>query len=392
MKLVSYVAPVDGQQEPADAVPSKPQSQEPKQMPQPDQDGPPVVISVGPDGTIVVGSTDPAAMQSFMNLWRTLTGGGAASGGANYKIFYLDSADATQMQTTLNDLLGVSSFSSFFGGSSSSSATSTLKIVPDARTNSLIVSGSSNDLARVEQLIKVLDSSDAPASGAMSSPRIIGIRYANATSVARVVRDVYATRVVGGSGGVGGPSSFGGGFSPFGSGGPGGSRSSSSNNRSTQGTLAIGVDEQSNSIVVACSEAMFQEIKQLVDTLDVAASDTQRTVSIVTLKNSTPTAVQDALNGLMGVNTSTRTSSRSSDSTSGRSFGGFPVFGGGMPFGGGFPGGGFQGGGISPFGGSFRGGDDRGRSFDGGRGGFPGGGDFGRGGGGGGDFGRDRRP
>jgi type II secretory pathway component GspD/PulD (secretin) len=391
VKLVSYVAPIDGQQEPDDAVPSKPQSQEPKQMPQADQDGPPVVISVGPDGTIVVGSTDPAAMQSFMNLWRTLTGGGAASGGANYKVFYLDSADATQMQTTLNDLLGVSSFSSFFGGSSSSTATSTLKIVPDARTNSLIVYGSANDLARVEQLIKVLDSSEAPASGAMSSPRIIPVQYANATSVARVIRDVYSSRVVGSSsgfGGVGGSPSFGGGFSPFGSsgGGPGGSSSSRSRS-STQGTLSIGVDEQSNSIVVACSEALYHEIERLVKTLDVAASETQRTVSIVTLKNSTPSAVQEALNGLMGITTSRTSSSRSGDSSSSRGFGGgFPVFGGGMPFGGGFPGGGFQGG-ISPFGGSFRGGDDRGRSFDGGRGGF--GGDFGRGGG---DFGRDRRP
>lgn len=402
VKLVSYVAPVDGGQEPDDAVTSKPQSQEPKQMPQEDQDGPPVVISVGPDGTVVVGSTDPEAMQRFMNLWRTLTGGGASSGGANYKVFYLDSADATQLQLTLNDLLGVSSSSSFFGGGgSSSSATSTLKIVPDARTNSLIVYGSSNDLARVEQLIKVLDSSDAPASGAMSSPRIIPVQYANASSVARVIRDVYSSRVVGASGGLGGQPGFGGGFSPFGfsDSGRGSSGSSSSRGRnSTQGTLTIGVDEQSNSIVVACSEALFQEIRRLVDTLDVAASTTQRTVSIVTLKNSTPSAVQDALNGLMGISTS-RTSSRSGDSSS-RSSSGFSPFGGGMPFGGGFqgggfPGGGFQGGGFpgggfSPFGGSSRGGDDRGRSYDSGRGGFPGGGDFGRGGGG--DFGRDRRP
>jgi type II secretory pathway component GspD/PulD (secretin) len=378
---------------------SKPQSQQ-DQTPPEDQKESKLTLSIG-DDSIVAASTDPETLQRFMNLMRTLTGGGASSGGAMYKVFYLDSADATQMQQTLNDLLGVSSISSFFGGGgSSSSATSTLKIVPDARTNSLIVYGSSNDLARVEQLIKVLDSSDAPASGAMSSPRIIPVLYANATSVSRVIRDVYSSRVIGSSSGFGGQPGFGGGFSPFGS-SDGGRSSGSGSTRSrssTQGTLSIGVDEQSNSIVVACGEALFHEIERLVKTLDVAASDTQRTVSIVTLKNSTPSAVQDALNGLMGITTS-RTSSRSGDSSSSRGSSGFSPFGGVMPYGGGFQGGGFpgggsqgggfQGGGFSPFGGSSRGGDDRGRGgFDGGRGGFIFGGDGGRGG----DFGRDRRP
>ena len=400
VRLVSLVKPIS---EPQDQdEPAKPNRASQQDVtPHEDQKDSKLTLSFGEEA-IVAASSDPETLQRFMNLYRSLTGGGVASGAATYKVFYLDSADATQMQLTLNDLLGVSSVSSFFGGGSSSSATSTLKIVPDARTNSLIVYGSQNDLARVEQLIRVLDSSDAPASGAMSSPRIIPILYANATSVSRVIRDVYSARVVGGSGGssgfggFGGQPGFSGGFSPFGSSDGGRSGSSSTRSRSsTQGTLSIGVDEQSNSIVVACSEALFHEIERLVKTLDVAASETQRTVSIVTLKNSTPSAVQEALNGLMGVTTS-RTSSRSGDSSSSRGSSGFSPFGGGMPFGGGFQGGGFQGGGFpgggfSPFGGSSRGGDDRGRGgFDSGRGGFPGGGDFGRGGGG--DFGRDRRP
>jgi hypothetical protein len=150
------------------------------------------------------------------------------------------------------------------------------------------------------------------------------------------------------------------------------------------------VDEQSNSIVVSCSEATYQEISRLVDTLDRAASETQRTVQIVTVKNSTPSAVQDALNGLMGVTTRSTTNGRVGGDSMNRGSG-FPMGGntiGIMP-GGTFPGG-MQ---FTPsFGGNpffNRGGDmgfDRGRSFDGGRGG---GNPFG---GGGGDFGRGRRP
>jgi type II secretory pathway component GspD/PulD (secretin) len=348
-------------------------------------EGAPLVVSLGPDN-LVVASDDPAAIQAFMNLINPLMRS-PGTGGAEYNVFYLKAAEAIVLQQTLNDILGISSVSFF--GNTNSQATPLVKIVPDTRTNALIVYGNSNDVNRIEQLIRVLDRDDAPSSGAVSAPRIVPLRAANATAVARVIRDVYASRITTGSGFPGG----GPGGGQFG-GGPFGNFAATSSNRSSRsgsGTLSVGVDEQSNSIVVSCSESLFQEIKRLVETLDIAATETQRTVQIVTVRNSTPTAVQDALNGLMGI---TRTTSRPGNDGSNRNFGGgFPQFGNGQPgmqFGGNFPGGGFQ---NMPFGGGQnffnRGGFDGGRSFDGGRGGFDGG--F-RGGFDGGFRGGDRRP
>ncbi len=398
VKLVSYLVPASDAGT-TDEAPAKSSGQE-RTGSQAQADAPPVVVTFGPDN-VVIASEDSEAVRMLTNIIGTMARGSGNSG-ARYTVFDLKTADVTQIQQTLSDLLGISSVSSFFG-SSSSQQTSTLKLVPDTRTNSLIVYGNSTDVERVRVLLEVLDR-DSPGSGAISAPRIIPVLYANATSVSRVIRDVYASRIASGqgsSGGFGGPP--GSPFGQFGGGFPGGS-SSSRSSRSATGTLAVGVDEQSNSIVVSCSEAMFQEVKKLVETLDVAANNTERTVQIVTVKNSTPSAVQDALNGLMGISTSSRSRSSSSDSSRGSS--GFPSFGGspmGIQFGG-FPGGG----GPSPFGGSSffgrggfdsgRGGFDSGRGgFDSGRGGFDsgrGGFDSGRGGFpfGGGDFGRDRRP
>jgi type II secretory pathway component GspD/PulD (secretin) len=377
IRFVSYSDPDETRAEKDKDAQDRPSDQENKKVEAP-QDGPPVVVSFGPDN-LVVASDDPAALQRFMDLINSVIRNNG-TGGSEYTVFYLKSADATQLTQTLSDLMGISVASSLFGSSSQSGPL--LRIVPDTRTNSLIVFGSANDVNRVENLIKVLDRDDAPSSGAMSAPRILPVRHASASAVARVIRDVYASRITGGSGFPGGgPSGM-----PFGNSQFGQFGGSSRNSRSPTGTgtMSVGVDEQSNSIVVSCSESLFQEVERLVKTLDSAASETQRTVQIVTVKNSTPTAVQDALNGLMGVTTRTTTGRSGTDSSGRSTSGGFPQFGGntgGMPFG-------FQGG--NPFGGSMffnRGGDDRGfdrgRDRDRDRGGDRGGlpfGNFGRGG------------
>jgi type II secretory pathway component GspD/PulD (secretin) len=357
---------------------------------QPGKEGSPIVIAPGPDVTVIT-CEDPEALQRFMTLFNTLMRG-SGGGGQDYNVFYLKAADATQVSTQLLDLLAPSSTSTsgggfpFFGGGTPA-RTSTLKIVPDTRTNSLIVSGTTNDVLRVGQLLEVLDRADAPSSGALSAPRIIPVKYSSAATVYQVIRDVYSTQLVAGSRGPSGfPGFTVGGFGGFGGGqSPGGSGGTSGRGARGAGTLSIGVDDRSNSLVVSCSEATYKEINQLVELLDKAANDTKRTVKIVTIRNSTPTAVQEALYGLMGVNTNTRSRGYDSGRSSGFPQGG-AFMGGGFP--GGFPGGGapFMFGRGSDGRGDFDRGDREGRGFDrggGGGGGFPG---FPFGGGG------DRRP
>jgi len=130
-----------------------------------------------------------------------------------------------------------------------------------------------------------------------------------------------------------------------------------------QQKMSIGVDPRTNSIIVAAPDALFQEVKELVEQLDLAAIDSNETLQVVTLHRASPDAVQRALGAMMGSNVQIGRSASSgspppspggdfSSPWSGRSRRSMSPF----PFGG-FGGGGpmpFQGpGGMSPFGGGF---------------------------------------
>lgn len=65
--------------------------------------------------------------------------------------------------------------------------------------------------------------------------------------------------------------------------------------------MSIGVDTRTNSLVVSAPEALFQEVKQLVEDLDAAAIEsTQYSVVTVPLKRTNTDAVQKALSALVG--------------------------------------------------------------------------------------------
>lgn len=241
-------------------------------------------MSFTPNGDLVIVSEDAEAVQSLMNLLKPFMMTNAPTG-SGITVFPLNAADASQVAETVNEALGLTSFS--FG------QTSMLRVIPDARMNALLVSGSASDVEKVRQLLEVLDRDDIQ-SGALNSPWIIPVRYSSAADVADVIRDVYASQLVQGAGGPGGSRGF-------------TVRGGSNRNRTGPRTgsqmrmMSIGVDERSNSLVVSCSESMYREITRLVEALDNAANDVDRTVKIVALQNSTPSAVQNALNGLLGI-------------------------------------------------------------------------------------------
>ena len=131
--------------------------------------------------------------------------------------------------------------------------------------------------------------------------------------------------------------------------------------------MSIGVDARTNSLIVSAPEALFREVKELVETLDRGAMDSNQTLEVVTLRQSSPDAVRRAFRNARHAVQFGGTGSSSTQSTGPgqfqpgfggmRRFGGFGGFGGGGMFpGGGFPGGGFQPGGFPGGGGGFPGG------------------------------------
>jgi hypothetical protein len=64
--------------------------------------------------------------------------------------------------------------------------------------------------------------------------------------------------------------------------------------------LSIGVDDTTNTLIVAAVDPLFEEVKLLVEQLDVAAGERNETVRVVTLHRTSATAVQKALAAFAG--------------------------------------------------------------------------------------------
>ncbi len=209
--------------------------------------------------------------------------------------------------------------------------------------------------------------------------------YANAVDVAGVIREVYRESMNNNSrfGGGGG-----GGFNPFGGGGGSNQRMNIDANGNSRGVmLSVGVEDKTNSLILACPKSMYDDIVNLTWQLDIASMDSKLIVKVVPVSGINPALVQEALDAIQG-----RTPARPSGFTGfgGTGTGGFGGgFGGGNPFGGAGFGGGFGGGGIRP--GGFGGGMTPGAGILPGGGGFGGGGPKGGFGGGGGGKGGGRK-
>lgn len=400
--------------------------------------GAPILVAPGTTGTVIA-SEDEKALDEFVKLVQNLAGA-ALTGKPEMSVLYLKHAKAAAIAETLDQILGGGTVGADGGGGSlvgdlasgmlgsvggnlvgamlggggrGSSAVSSsgprttgpIQIIPDSRLNALFVRATPTDLDTILDLLKILDQRESPEDNlAAPKPRMIPVYNTQADEIAKVVREVYQDRMTGAAGGGGG---MGGPPNPAqfiqalqslrgGRGGGGGSRRTAEE----VAKMSIGVDARTNSLVVVAPDVLFQEVKDLVDQLDHGAMDSNQTLEIVNLHDTSPDAVRRALAAVVGdsVQFSGTSSSSSSTSTnnqgfpggfSRRSYGGFgggsrSGFGGFTPGGmggfGGFTPGGF-GGGFGGMGGGFTPGGmgGMGSGFNPGGGGFTGGGSSGSG-------------
>jgi len=326
------------------------------------------------------------------------------------------------------------------GGTVTSAASgSSVTITSDPRLNALYVQAMPRDLDNIEQFLQLIDQEASPDPPQASKPRFIPVVHSKAADIANVVRQVYAGRILSDTGTGNQPR-----INPEdilraaltgGRGGRGGGLFGGRNqqNRGEEPKMTLAVDEVSNSLIVGAPDYLFEEVRQFVNALDVAAVVPDQTVRVVPIKRVNGDTLYTQLQPMAGTNvTITRTvPSAATTAQAGRGGvlqqgqqpgqrgggpqqpgmapqdlarlqqnlqqfnqaqggrGGFGAFGGPGGFGGGnFGGGGFGGRGGGNLGGGF--GGRGGGNFGGGPGGGFGGGNFGgRGGGnfGGGNFG-----
>ena len=83
------------------------------------------------------------------------------------------------------------------GLNSITAGSTTLRIIPEVRSNSLFVAGPPALVREVEQVLKVLDASELPEQLRTRAPQMIPVDYANVEEVAEIVRNIYKVEMEG---------------------------------------------------------------------------------------------------------------------------------------------------------------------------------------------------
>lgn len=263
----------------------------------------PVVIRRGPDGRLIVRSDDPAALNTIEDLVYQLL-----PPPKDFHVFHLKSPStyAYDVVWNLEDYFGTDESDSddndfrswYWGGYGNNSSDKDdslrlsqrkeLKFIADDVSRTILVQGASPEqLKIIEELIQLYDQPQSPNSGDLRVTRIYGIKHSKAETVANAIKDVYrdllsvndrALQTAGGDKNgqqrpvaersytyvLGGGQDRGQPESPI----------------KFKGLISIGIDAESNTLVVSASQSLIGDIEELIESLDTAAKQ-QEAVSVV---------------------------------------------------------------------------------------------------------------
>ena len=271
----AVVKPVPVDPAPEAAAPDAPEA------PAAEEGLPPIVISQG-DDSITIASDDLEALNQFEELFKAISARHGTAG-REFTVFALKRADVMVVAQTLQQLFEQRSF-----GFRSSDVT----IVPDQRLNSLVVQANRNELATIEGLLEVLDTSETPDNIAARKPRVIPLKNSSAVEVGEVIKDTYKTQLTA-TNNRQRQSSATRAFSP------GLAALINQINPETTGPeMTLSVDTATNSLVVNAAGPLFDEVKALAESLDASAGTGTRTVKVVPLTKTNSKAMQQALKSL----------------------------------------------------------------------------------------------
>jgi hypothetical protein len=263
----------------------------------------PIIISPGRDGVTIV-SDDLDALDEFERLFRSILQNELIAG-HEFTMIQIKHADVAIVTETLEKVFSDATPGRGYGQRSYGRRSTGMPptFVPYQRLNAVLVRANQEQLAAIERLIKVLDTSDLPESLLTAQPARIQLKHAKAFQVAQLLREVYREQLSERRGKRRIPSGFASTLREL--------RGAGLNQEMTMTAiqqltaqetgpeLTIGIDEQTNSLVLMASKPLLDEIRELTDSLDVASEEASDTVQVVPLKKTSTEAVQRALQMLM---------------------------------------------------------------------------------------------
>ncbi len=200
---------------------------------------------------------------------------------------------------------------------------STATVASNEGGNAVVVTDTQTNIRRLAEIIRALDT----AISSVSAVRVFPLRYADAKTLATVVRDLFQSTETSGRGGsqqqvfrgFQGRGGGGGGF-PGAPGGAGGGQSGGGSSRVAAPRVVAVADERSNSLVVSAPVEQMSLVEELVQQVDTNVEDVTE-LRVFRLKNSDPQEMATVLADLFP--------DPSTSSSQNNSRGGFARFGGG---------------------------------------------------------------
>jgi len=157
--------------------------------------------------------------------------------------------------------------------------------------NAIVITDTQANIRRVAEIIKALDTSVA----SVSAVRVFALRYADAKSLATVIKEVFQTPTTSSTDlSARFFARFRGG--PFGGGADSGGESETGGRPGASRVAAV-ADERSNSLVVTAPEDLMPTIEELVKAVDVNVEDITE-LRVFKLKNADPQEMADLLSSL----------------------------------------------------------------------------------------------
>jgi len=168
--------------------------------------------------------------------------------------------------------------------------------------NALVITDTQQNIRRLVEIINALDTTVS----SLSSVKVFALRYADAKTVADMVKEVFSGSDASSSnasrGGGRGSFRFGGG--PFGGGG-GDTGTTSTTGRPGASKVVATADERSNSLVVSAPDDLMPTIAQLVESVDMNVEDITE-IRVFRLQHADPQETSDLLASLFPDSTSSQ--------------------------------------------------------------------------------------
>lgn len=206
-------------------------------------------ITVYAPGNLLIITETGANIQRMLRLIEEVDVGGA---GDQLWVEPIHYASATDVANKLNEILDLKGAGG--KGGAAAGGKGGARIIPDDRTNSLIVTSTQGDYVRLLELIKRID---VPQSGE-GEIHVLPLQHAGCKELSTTL-----TQVLGGSSGGGGGAT---GRRPGGTGAapvPGGTESI------FEGQIRVTCDEASNKLVITSSKRDYAQLRNVLDQLDM---------------------------------------------------------------------------------------------------------------------------